>query len=87
MYNFEALSDKERTQMCNDVGIKSTDELFDVIPQSARIKDFNFRETLSELEAQKKLKSIAKKNKNDFASFMVEGAYKKLITAALFDIA
>lgn len=87
MYNFEALSDKERSQMCNDIGIKSPDELFDVIPQSARIKDFNFKEPLSELEAQKKLKSIAKKNKTDFACFMGAGAYKKFIPAALFDTA
>ncbi len=87
MYNFEALSSDERIKMCADIGIKSTDELFDVIPKSSRIENFDFFEPLSELEALKKLKKISKKNTTEYACFMGGGAYKKFIPAALSDTA
>ena len=61
MYNFEALSDKDRTQMCEDIGIKTPDELFDVIPSRARLNKLDLPEALSELETQKKLKKAAQK--------------------------
>lgn len=87
MYNFEALSDKDRTQMCEDIGIKTPDELFDVIPSRARLNKLDLPEALSELEAQKKLKKAAQKNKTDYICFLGAGAYKKFIPAALFDTA
>ena len=87
MYNFEALSDKDRTQMCEDIGIKTPDELFDVIPSRARLNELDLPEALSELETQKKLKKAAQKNKTDYICFIGAGAYKKFIPAALFDTA
>ena len=87
MYNFEALSSDERAKMCADIGIKSPDELFDVIPKSARIEDFKLFDPLSELEAIKKLRKISKKNNTDYACFLGGGAYKKFIPAALADTA
>lgn len=85
MYNFEALSSDDRTEMCADIGIKSPDELFEVIPKNARIEDFKLFNPLSELEAIKKLKKISKKNNTDYACFLGGGAYKKFIPAALGD--
>ena len=69
MYNFEALSSDDREKMCADIGIKSPDELFDVIPKSERIEDLRRVDPLSELEAVKKLRKIAKKNNTDDACF------------------
>ena len=85
MYNFEALSSDERAKMCADIGIKTSDELFDVIPNDARIGDFKLFKPLSELEALKKLRKISKKNNTDYACFTGGGAYKKFIPAALAD--
>ncbi len=87
MYNYEALRSDERTKMCDDIGIKSPDELFDVIPKNARIEDFRLFNPLSELEVQKKIKKISKKNNTEYACFMGGGAYKKFIPAALGDTA
>ncbi len=85
MYNFEALSDLERIQMCADCGIKNVDELFDVVPKAARMEDFALFEAKSELEALKKVKKISKKNNVDAACFLGGGAYKKFIPSALAD--
>ena len=35
MYNFEALNEQDRQDMLSSIGVKSIDELFDIIPDSA----------------------------------------------------
>ena len=44
-------------------------------------------DALSELEAQKKVKSIAKKNKTEYISFLGGGVYNKFIPACVNYIA
>ncbi len=85
MYNYEALSSDDRIQMCAKIGIKSSDELFNVIPAGARVTDFKLNEPLSELEVQKKLKKISSENNTAYACFLGAGAYKKFIPSALLD--
>ena len=37
MYNFEALTDDDRAQMLDIIGVKTIDEIFDNIPNKARM--------------------------------------------------
>lgn len=87
MFNFEALRDDERALMCKESGANSADEFFDIIPEAARMADFMMPDAISELEAQKKLKNLSKKNKTDYACFLGAGSYKKFIPAAVNDVA
>ena len=41
MYNFEALNQDDRNAMLNSIGIKSIDEIFDVIPKKAHMNQLN----------------------------------------------
>lgn len=86
MYNFKANSDDTVKEMMNFLGIKDYDSLYALIPEKARMKEFNLPEPLSELEVQKEITQISKKNKTDYISFLGGGAYRRFIPAAVSQI-
>ena len=87
MYNFEALSKEDRKEMLEKIGIKSTDEIFDIIPKSALMEALPLEEGKSELEAQKDLKKLSQKNKTDYISFLGAGSRDRFVPSLIQDIA
>ena len=59
MYNNEALTDDDRAQMLDIIGVKSIDELYASIPNEARMTSLDLSEGSDEISAQKNLKKIA----------------------------
>ena len=81
MKNFIAHTDDIRKEMLNSINLASVEDLFKQIP--AKFNDFKMDNPLSEMEAQKKVKALAKKNKTEFISFLGGGVYNKFIPAAI----
>ncbi|MEI8128261.1 MAG: aminomethyl-transferring glycine dehydrogenase subunit GcvPA [bacterium] len=87
MQNFLALTDENREQMLESISMSSIEELFDKIPQEARVKDFNLSEALSEMQVQKEVKSLAKKNNVESINFLGAGVYNHFIPACVGQVA
>lgn len=81
MKNFIAHTAEIREEMLKAISCASVDDLFNQIP--VKFKNFNMGNPLSEMEAQKKVKFLARKNKTEFANFMGGGVYNKFIPAAV----
>ena len=81
MNNFIAHTDNVRNVMLDSINLASIDDLFKQIP--VKFKDFYLDNPLSELETQKRIKSISKKNKTEYISFLGGGVYNKFIPAAV----
>jgi glycine dehydrogenase subunit 1 len=79
-------TEQQRAEMLAAIGVKSTAQLFDSVPENVRLsRDLNIPAALSELEVTKRLKSLAKKNVNteDYACFLGAGAYDHFIPAVV----
>ena len=87
MRNFEAHTDDVRQEMLSDIGVNSIEELFDMIPKNCRMESLSLVAPVSEMEAQKELFKLSKKNKTDYISFLGGGAVKKFIPSAINDVA
>ncbi len=85
MNNFTAHSEEERQEMLNAISCNTVDDLFKHIP--VILDEFNLDKPLSELETQKKIKAMAKKNNTDYVSFLGGGVYNKFIPAAVQQVA
>ena len=81
MKNFIAHTDEIREKMLQEISCSSVDDLFKQIP--VKIKNFDMAHPLSELETQRKIRALAKKNKTEYANFMGGGVYNKFIPAAV----
>ncbi len=86
MYNFEALSEADRKEMLSSIGIDSIEELFEVIPNSAKMKSLNLNNGADEIEAQLALKELSKQNKTEYSCFMGSGAKNRYIPSLINDI-
>ena len=69
MKNFLAHTDETRNDMLKQIPVK--------------FKDFAISNPLSELEAQRRVKALARKNKIEYSNFMGGGVYNKFIPAAV----
>ena len=87
MKNFLVHSDKVKKEMLNIINTDSIEDLFKQIPQKARMGKLGFEKPLSEMEVQKKIKSLAKKNNTDFVTFLGAGTYNKFIPACISQVA
>lgn len=85
MKNFIAHSEEERQEMLNAISCNSVDDLFKTLP--IKMTDLKLDEPLSEMQTQKKVKTLAKKNNIDYVSFLGGGAYNKFIPAAIAQVA
>lgn len=81
MKNFLAHTDEIRKQMLDEISLASIDDLFKQIP--VKFKDFNLYNPKSEMQAQKEIKALARRNKTDYACFMGGGVYNKFIPACV----
>ena len=87
MKNFLVHNDDVKNEMLSDIGVNSIEDLFKQIPQQARMHSLDLADALSEMEVQKKVKSLAKKNNTDFISFVGGGTYNKFIPACISQVA
>ena len=85
MNNFTAHSEEERQEMLKAISCNTVDDLFKHIP--VILDEFKMDKPLSELETQKKIKAMAKKNNTDYVSFLGGGVYNKFIPAAVQQVA
>ena len=65
MNNFLVHDDKTKREMLDIIGINSVEDLFTQIPEQARMRSLSLDDALSELETQRKVKSLAKKNNTE----------------------
>ncbi len=87
MNNFLVHNEDVKKEMCAEIGINSVEDLFKQIPEKARMQTLELNEALSELQTQKHVKALAKKNKTDYVSFLGAGYYNKFIPACISQIA
>lgn len=87
MKNFLVHNENTRAEMLESIGLKFIEDLFRQIPETARMKGLELEKPLSEMELQKRLKALAKKNKTDYISFIGGGIYNKFIPAAISQVA
>lgn len=85
MKNFIAHSEEERQEMLNAISCNSVDDLFKTLP--IKMAELKLDEPLSEMQTQKKVKALAKKNNIDYISFLGGGVYNKFIPAAIAQVA
>ncbi len=70
-------SDAEREQMLAEIGAKSIDDLFSVIPEEYRLeRDLKIPRQQAESEIIRYFKDAGQKNATDYASFLGAGAYR-----------
>lgn len=86
MKNFVANTEIAKQEMLDSIGISSIDELYDMVPEAARMKELNLPDAISEMETQSVIRDIANKNKTDYACFIGGGAYRRFIPAAVNQI-
>ena len=87
MKNFLVHDEKVKAQMCADIGVQNVDELFERIPAAARMNSLKLNDALSEMETQKKIKSLANKNNTNYANFVGGGFYNKFVPACIGQVA
>ncbi len=87
MKNFLVHDENTRAEMLSNIGLNKIEDLFAQIPQTARMENLNLENPLSEMETQRKIKSLSKKNKTDYIIFLGGGIYNKFIPAAIAQVA
>ncbi|RLA07538.1 MAG: aminomethyl-transferring glycine dehydrogenase subunit GcvPA [Gammaproteobacteria bacterium] len=75
------------TQMLDDIGIKSIDDLFTNIPAEIRCDNLNIDSGKDEMQTSLYIKNIAAKNASNIKNFAGGGAYHHYIPSAVWQIA
>lgn len=87
MNNFTALNEETRKEMLESISKSNIDELFEEIPQKARMQSLDLPNALNEMRAQRVVKGLAKANNSDYIYFVGAGTYNKFIPAAVSQVA
>ena len=86
MENFLAHSEHTRAEMLDSINKSDINDLFSQIPQKARMTSLNLPEAMSEIETQRYIKNLSKKNSEDIC-FLGGGIYNRYSPAAISHIA
>ncbi len=86
MNNFTALNEETRKEMLESISKSNIDELFEEIPQKARMQSLDLPNALNEMQAQRVVKGLAKANNSDYIYFVGAGTYNKFIPAAVSQV-
>lgn len=86
MKNFLVHNDEVKKEMLESIGVASIEDLFKQIPQKARMNELQLEAAISEMETQKRIKALSKKNNTDFVSFLGGGTYNKFIPACISQV-
>lgn len=87
MKNFLVHDDSTRAEMLESIGLRTIEDLFCQIPANARMSGLELGNPFSEMECQKQIKALSKKNNTDYVSFVGGGIYNKFIPAAISQVA
>lgn len=87
MNNFTALNEETRKEMLESISKSNIDELFEEIPQKARMQSLDLPNALNEMQAQRVVKGLSKANNSDYIYFVGAGTYNKFIPAAVSQVA
>jgi len=80
------ISPHERDDMLKTIGVKSLDDLFDVVPAKYRFPKLDLPRALTEMEAYAELSDLAQANENvrgDLISFLGAGMYNHYIPSVI----
>jgi glycine dehydrogenase subunit 1 len=89
MHRYISLTEADRIEMCERIGIKNPTELFEQIPESLRLSlPLNLPPALSEMELMRRMRAVAQENTNAVAypSFLGGGAYRHYTPAFISQI-
>ncbi|MFO7776590.1 MAG: aminomethyl-transferring glycine dehydrogenase subunit GcvPA [Candidatus Hydrogenedentota bacterium] len=81
--NWAPTTPEEREEMLAAIGVKSVDELFDVIPEDLRLRSWDIPDGLSEMRTRQVLADMAAGNDVDRVCFLGGGYYDHFIPAAV----
>ncbi len=83
--NYVPHSEAERQEMLASLGLKSLDELFEVVPAQVRFPELNLPKALSELEATRLLGQLSALNVElgSCPSFLGAGAYRHYVPSVV----
>ena len=70
---------EERQRMLETIGLTSMDQLYDIVPEEARVKNLDLPEGMSELEVAQKVSAMAEGNRQFRSIFRGAGAYRHYI--------
>lgn len=87
MNNFLAHNDKIREEMLSSIDASSIEDLFKMVPSLARTGGIDLPEAFSEMQTQKNIISLSKKNNTNKISFLGAGVYNHFIPAAIGQVA
>ena len=87
MKSFLVHNDEVKKEMLDSVGVSDIEDLFKQIPSIARAASLELENPLSEMETQKRVKSLAKKNNIEYTTFLGAGVYNKFIPACISQVA
>ena len=87
MKNFLVHNDDVKREMLESIKLNSVENLFRQIPEKARMEKLDLPDAISEMEAQRAVKSLAKKNNTEYISFLGGGVYNKFIPACISQVA
>lgn len=85
-FRYLPMTNEDKQDMLDTIGISSTDELFSDIPESIRFKgDLNLKKPANEQQLMKELSSMANKNANlkQYSSFLGAGVYDHFIPSVV----
>ncbi len=85
--NYIPISDKDKQEMFNSIGVKNTQELLSLqIPEALRVKKLNLDKGMSEQELISLFKQYAHKNKSNLACFRGAGIYDHFVPSIVDEI-
>ncbi len=85
--NYIPISDKDKQEMFNSIGVKDTQELLALqIPEALRVKKLNLDKGMSEQELISLFKQYANKNKSNLACFRGAGIYDHFVPSVVDEI-
>ena len=87
MNNFLVHNEETVCEMCKTAGVERVEDLFGQIPADVRMEKLDLADGLSELEVRNVIKSLANKNKSDYAIFAGGGIYNKYVPACIAQVA
>lgn len=87
--HYHPLTEPDKTSMLKEIGVNSIQDLLRGVPEALKNPAFDLPAALSELEIQKMLAELGKKNisSDESLSFLGAGSYEHFIPAAVSQIA
>lgn len=85
--NYIPISDKDKKEMFESIGVKDTQELLSLqIPETLRVKKLNLDKGMSEQDLISLFKQYAQKNKSNLACFRGAGIYDHFVPSIVDEI-